>query len=139
MQRNPCFQCQVKYWQIVSWKNSYFVCAWRGVNLNRFVRKRLLMKFALIVTAKLINLSSQHTNLETHCLMYFCMFVDFFCSYIYYNLLVFPNNSGSICLIKLKIGMLYHMSNTYWRTVFYISVAQSVKGIFQFQTYLNSV
>ena len=29
-----------------------------------------------------------------------------------------PNNSITVCRIKLKIDMLYHMKNTFWNTVF---------------------
>ena len=43
--------------------------------------------------------------------------------YIFVVLSVFPNNFVRVCLIKLKIGMLYYMNNTFRNTVFrYLSV-----------------
>ena len=40
----------------------------------------------------------------------------------------FPNNSGRVCPIKLKIGMLYHISNVI-RLTFFRYLSQRLKGL----------
>ena len=45
------------------------------------------------------------------------------------NFPIFPNNSGRIHLLKLKIDMLYNMENTFRLPVFKISVPESLKKV----------
>ena len=63
-----------------------------------------------------------YTSREAHYLMHerFNLFV-----YISFHLLVFPNKSGRIYPIKLKIDMLYHMNDIFRHTVFELSVPKS--------------
>ena len=41
---------------------------------------------------------------------------------------VFPSNSVRICPIKLKIGILYHMNNTFQNTTFKEKIIKVMKG-----------
>ena len=54
--------------------------------------------------------------------------VELVCLYTCRQLSVFPNNSVRICLIRLKISMLYQINNTFRNTVFrYVSLCFQVK------------
>ena len=48
--------------------------------------------------------------------------------YICCLLSVFPSNSVRICPIKLKIGILYHMNNTFQNTTFKEKIIKVMKG-----------
>ena len=48
--------------------------------------------------------------------------VQFHCLCICRQLSIFPINSVRICPIKLKVGVLYHMNNTFQNTAFQIPV-----------------
>ena len=61
---------------------------------------------------------------DTHDLVH--QHLSSFCLDTSNQLSVFPNNSDRICLIKLKMGILYHMNNTFRYTVFQISVPESL-------------
>ena len=75
--------------------NSCYVCTCRGINFNSYTGTSQLIVFLL------------HT-----------LFLRNSC----HQLSVFPNNSAKICLIKLKIGMLYHMNKTFQNKTFWIFV-----------------
>ena len=52
----------------------------------------------------------------------------------------FLNNSVTVYTIKLKIGILYHMSNTFWNTVFEISADVPLrKGVLRNFTKFHNV
>ena len=81
----------------------------RGVKLNRFLKKSPYYNV-------LISFSSQHI-LETHRMMRKSrtrLFIYFL------SIISFPNNSGRVCPLKLKIGMPYHMNNTFQNIVFLV-------------------
>ena len=84
-------------------------CAWRGVNLNRFIKKRLFIKLAFIA-ANIFFFFFLFGS--THRLMY-----KKFLSFVYIFVIIcrfYPNNSRyvKVCPIKLKIVMLCQKSNT---------------------------
>ena len=103
--KNPVFSCRVK------------IPLWRTSNFSQFHHGTIFMNTFLEVIRQLFHRGANFSYVQ---IVFSSHLIKLLCWHICPQLPVFPENFIRVPLIKLNIGILYHMSNTFWRTVFYI-------------------